>query len=90
MIFVFQAKVVEFYTPGRFFLLGKNPEVMEALQIITTELQNTYSFKPATSYMPCVGEVCAVQYSFDMVSIGSSGSIQEILFNFAYLFIYFF
>lgn len=70
MIVVIQAKVVEFYNPGRFFLLGQNPELMEALQIITTELQNTYSFKLSNSYMPCVGEVCAVQYSFDMVSTG--------------------
>ncbi|CAG12609.1 unnamed protein product [Tetraodon nigroviridis] len=61
-----QAKVVEFYNPGRFFLLAPKPEVMEALQVIATKLQNTYSFKPATLYMPCVGEVCAVQYSFDM------------------------
>lgn len=70
VIVVIQAKVVEFYNPGRFFLLDQNPEVIKALQIITTELQKTYSFKPATSYMPCVGEVCAVQYSFDMVSTG--------------------
>ncbi|TWW81247.1 Tudor domain-containing protein 1 [Takifugu flavidus] len=62
-----QAKVEEFYDPGRFFLLVHNSEVMKTLHIITTELQNTYSFQPATPYMPCVGEVCAVQYSCDMV-----------------------
>uniref|UniRef100_H2U1B9 Tudor domain containing 1 n=1 Tax=Takifugu rubripes TaxID=31033 RepID=H2U1B9_TAKRU len=61
-----QAKVEEFYDPGRFFLLVHNSEVMKTLHIITTELQNTYSFQPATPYMPCVGEVCAVQYSCDM------------------------
>lgn len=65
---VIQAKVVEFYNPGRFFLLAQNSEVMEALQIINAELQSTYRFQPATAYIPCVGEVCAVQYSFDMVS----------------------
>lgn len=67
VIDVVQAKVEEFYDPGRFFLLAHNSEVMKTLHIITTELQNTYSFQPATPYMPCVGEVCAVQYSCDMV-----------------------
>lgn len=41
---------------------------MTTLQTITMELQKTYSCPPAMTYTPCVGEVCAVQFSSDMVS----------------------
>lgn len=41
---------------------------MEALQTISTELQKTYSCLPVMTYVPCIGEVCAVQFSHDMVS----------------------
>ncbi|XP_042364583.1 tudor domain-containing protein 1 [Plectropomus leopardus] len=61
-----QASVVEFYSPGRFFLLPQSPELLEALQSISTELQKTYSCSPATSHVPNVGEVCAVQFSCDL------------------------
>uniref|UniRef100_A0A8C4HYP7 Tudor domain containing 1 n=1 Tax=Dicentrarchus labrax TaxID=13489 RepID=A0A8C4HYP7_DICLA len=61
-----QASVVEFYSPGRFFLLAQRPEVLEALQSITTELQKIYSCPSVTTYVPCVGEVCAVQFSCDL------------------------
>ncbi|XP_041672490.1 tudor domain-containing protein 1 [Cheilinus undulatus] len=61
-----QASVVEFYSPGRFFLLPQSPELLEALQKISTELQKTYSCPSVTTYAPCVGEVCAVQFSTDM------------------------
>ncbi|XP_068440058.1 tudor domain-containing protein 1 isoform X2 [Clinocottus analis] len=61
-----QASVVEFYSPGRFFLLAQSPELLEALQNISTELQKTYSCPSVTTYVPHVGEVCAVQFSFDM------------------------
>ncbi|KAM6963471.1 tudor domain-containing protein 1 [Tautogolabrus adspersus] len=61
-----QASVVEFYSPGRFFLLAQSPELLEALQNISTELQKTYSCPSVTTYIPCVGEVCAVQFSSDM------------------------
>ncbi|XP_072312993.1 tudor domain-containing protein 1 [Eucyclogobius newberryi] len=61
-----QAAVVEFHSPGRFFILAQSKEILEALQTITTELQKTYSIPTATAHTPVVGEVCAVQYSCDM------------------------
>ncbi|XP_040922770.1 tudor domain-containing protein 1 [Toxotes jaculatrix] len=61
-----QASVVEFYSPGRFYLLAQRPELLEALQVISTELQKTYSCSSVTTYMPCVGEVCSVQFSCDL------------------------
>ncbi|KAK5615952.1 hypothetical protein CRENBAI_019591 [Crenichthys baileyi] len=60
-----QATVVEFTSPGRFFILPQNPEVLEALQIISTELQKICSNPSGTAYLPCDGEVCAVQFSCD-------------------------
>ncbi|KAM3591615.1 uncharacterized protein V6R79_004845 [Siganus canaliculatus] len=61
-----QASVVEFYSPARFFVLVQSPELLEAMQSISTELQKTYSCQlPGTTYAPCVGEVCAVQFSCD-------------------------
>ncbi|XP_030611149.1 tudor domain-containing protein 1 [Archocentrus centrarchus] len=61
-----QATVVEFYSPSRFFLLPQSPEVLEALRSINTELQKTYSSFSVATYVPCVGEICAVQFSCDM------------------------
>ncbi|KAF3704392.1 Tudor domain-containing protein 1 [Channa argus] len=61
-----QASVVEFYSPGRFFLLAQIPELLEALQSISTELQKTYSCPTLSTYVPNVGEICAVQFSFDL------------------------
>uniref|UniRef100_A0A8C3ALW9 Tudor domain-containing protein 1 n=1 Tax=Cyclopterus lumpus TaxID=8103 RepID=A0A8C3ALW9_CYCLU len=61
-----QASVVEFYSPGRFFLLAQSPELLEALQNISTELQKMYSCPSVTTYVPCVEEVCAVQFSCDL------------------------
>lgn len=65
---MFQASVVEFYSPARFFVIAQSPELLEALQSITTELQKTYSGPSVTTYVPCVGEVCMVQFSCDLVS----------------------
>lgn len=72
ILFVFvQALVVELQSPGRFFLLAQNPELLEVLHSITVELQKTYSGSPpAMAYIPSLGEVCAVQFSSDMVSRG--------------------
>ncbi|XP_056285951.1 tudor domain-containing protein 1 isoform X2 [Pseudoliparis swirei] len=61
-----QASVVEFYSPGRFFLVAQCPELLKALQNISTELQKLYSCPSVTTYVPCVGEVCAVQFSCDL------------------------
>uniref|UniRef100_A0A665VKG7 Tudor domain containing 1 n=1 Tax=Echeneis naucrates TaxID=173247 RepID=A0A665VKG7_ECHNA len=61
-----QATVVEFYSPARIFLLAQTPQVQEALQRISTELQKTYKFPSTTTYIPCVREVCAVQFSHDL------------------------
>ncbi|KAM9716326.1 tudor domain-containing protein 1 [Menidia menidia] len=60
-----QASVLEFYNPSRFFLLIQSPSLLEVLQCIT-ELQKTYSNSSVIPYVPCVGEVCAVQFSSDM------------------------
>ncbi|XP_028423126.1 tudor domain-containing protein 1 isoform X3 [Perca flavescens] len=61
-----QASVVEFYSPGRFFLVAQSPELLEALQYISTELQKTNSCPSLRTYVPHVGEVCAVQFSCDL------------------------
>ncbi|XP_063748517.1 tudor domain-containing protein 1 isoform X2 [Eleginops maclovinus] len=61
-----QATVVEFFSPGRFFILAQSPELLEALQSISQELQKTYSCPSVTTYVPHAGEVCAVKFSFDM------------------------
>uniref|UniRef100_M4A0X7 Tudor domain containing 1 n=1 Tax=Xiphophorus maculatus TaxID=8083 RepID=M4A0X7_XIPMA len=60
-----QATVVEFCSPDRFYILPQDPEVLEALQIISTELQKTCSISSGTAYGPCDGEVCTVQFSVD-------------------------
>ncbi|XP_034050539.1 tudor domain-containing protein 1 [Thalassophryne amazonica] len=62
-----QASLLEFYSPSRFFIFVQSPEVREALQNISMELQKTYGSCPSTMvYTPCQGEVCAVQFSCDM------------------------
>ncbi|XP_076616576.1 tudor domain-containing protein 1 [Chaetodon auriga] len=61
-----QASVLEFYSPGRFFALAQSPELLEALRSISAELHKTYSSSSLMTYVPCVGEVCAVQFSFDL------------------------
>ncbi|KAK5881266.1 hypothetical protein CesoFtcFv8_022086 [Champsocephalus esox] len=61
-----QASVVEFYSPGKFFILAQSPELLVALQSISRELQKTYSCPSVTTYVPHVGEVCGVKFSFDM------------------------
>ncbi|KAM3859960.1 tudor domain-containing protein 1 [Diretmus argenteus] len=62
-----QAMVVDIQSPGRFFLLAQDPELLEAIHVISVELQKTYSGYPsATAYLPSLGEVCAVQFSSDM------------------------
>ncbi|KAM7370781.1 hypothetical protein PAMP_010302 [Pampus punctatissimus] len=61
-----KASVVEFYSPDRFFLLAQSPELLEALESINAELQKTYSCPSVTTHIPCVGEVCAVQFFCDL------------------------
>lgn len=59
---------MEFYSPGRFFLVSQSAEQLETLQRISAEFKKAYSGASVIAYVPCAGEVCAVQYSFDMVS----------------------
>ncbi|KAM8730279.1 tudor domain-containing protein 1 isoform 2-T2 [Acanthopagrus schlegelii] len=61
-----QASVVEFYSPGRFFIVAQSPELLGALNSISTELQKTYSCPSVMTYVPCTEEVCAVQFSCDL------------------------
>ncbi|XP_015245986.1 PREDICTED: tudor domain-containing protein 1 [Cyprinodon variegatus] len=61
----FQATVVEFTSPCRFFIVPQIPEMYEALHIIRTELQKACSSFSGTAYLPCEGEVCTVQFSYD-------------------------
>ncbi|XP_076007844.1 tudor domain-containing protein 1 [Genypterus blacodes] len=61
-----QALVIEFHSPSRFFILAQSPEIIETLQNISVELQKTFAgCAPAPPYVPCLGEVCAVQFSSD-------------------------
>ncbi|XP_045924899.1 tudor domain-containing protein 1 isoform X3 [Micropterus dolomieu] len=62
-----QASVVEYYSPGRFFLLAQSPELLEALHSISTQLQKTNCSPSVMTYKPHVGEVCAVQFSCDLM-----------------------
>ncbi|KAF7655254.1 hypothetical protein LDENG_00058860 [Lucifuga dentata] len=63
----FQATVVEVYSPSRLFVLAQSPEIMEALQSISMELQKTRSgCATVAAYVPCLGEVCSVQFSCDL------------------------
>lgn len=61
-----QAAVVEFQTPGRFFIVAQSAEFLEAQNIISVELQKTCGFPTGSPHKPVVDEVCAVQYSCDM------------------------
>ncbi|KAF6724964.1 Tudor domain-containing protein 1 [Oryzias melastigma] len=61
-----QGVVVEFHSPGRFFIHPEDPMVAEALMSITVELQKNPNFSTGTPYVPCVGEVCSVQFSCDL------------------------
>ncbi|XP_028331268.1 tudor domain-containing protein 1 isoform X2 [Gouania willdenowi] len=61
-----QGTVVEFYNPGRFFFLPQSPDISQALQNISAELQKTYSGSSETNHEPRVGEVCAVRFSLDL------------------------
>ncbi|XP_057682357.1 tudor domain-containing protein 1 isoform X2 [Corythoichthys intestinalis] len=63
----FQACVSEIHNPGRFFLFLQNSELLENLHNIRGKLQKAASGSPAQPYAPCVGEVCAVQFSADQV-----------------------
>ncbi|XP_074520237.1 tudor domain-containing protein 1 isoform X2 [Halichoeres trimaculatus] len=60
-----QATLAEFYSPSRFFLVAQSPEVLDALQSISMELQRSYSCPSTAIYIPHVGEICAVQFSSD-------------------------
>uniref|UniRef100_A0A3P8PUR5 Tudor domain-containing protein 1 n=1 Tax=Astatotilapia calliptera TaxID=8154 RepID=A0A3P8PUR5_ASTCA len=60
-----QARVVEFYSPSRFFLVPQSPELLESLQSISTELQKTY---------------CSSSFSCDMVSRGLLKQVLRLLF----------
>ncbi|XP_068610958.1 tudor domain-containing protein 1 [Brachionichthys hirsutus] len=60
-----EASVVEIYSPGRFFLLPHIPETLTNLQSMSLELEKIYKSPSVPIYIPCVGEVCAVQFSCD-------------------------
>lgn len=67
MILCWQACVVEFHSPERFYLHTQTPEMVKMLQTIGVELQKANIYPQALTYTPCVDEVCAVQFSRDMV-----------------------
>ncbi|XP_049615245.1 tudor domain-containing protein 1 isoform X2 [Syngnathus scovelli] len=72
-----QAAVVEFCNPGRFFLHLQIPKLLQTLQMISSQLLKTPSCPPAAPpYVPCVGEVCAAQFSDDLVWY--RGLVQEL------------
>ncbi|XP_061666282.1 tudor domain-containing protein 1 isoform X2 [Syngnathoides biaculeatus] len=62
-----QASVVEFYNPGRFFLLFQSPEFLDILQRISNQLQKIPSSRSSPPYVPRVGEVCTAQFSGDLI-----------------------
>uniref|UniRef100_A0A672JGL6 Tudor domain containing 1 n=1 Tax=Salarias fasciatus TaxID=181472 RepID=A0A672JGL6_SALFA len=59
-------QVQNFYSPGRFFLMFQSPEILKALTDMSTELQGTNRSPSVSNYVPCVGEVCAAQFSLDL------------------------
>nr|XP_057918672.1 tudor domain-containing protein 1 isoform X2 [Doryrhamphus excisus] len=72
-----QASVVEFYNPGRFFLLAQSLELLDTLRSISSKLQKTSSSPSGTTYVPVVGEVCAAQFSGDL--IWYRGLVQKVV-----------
>lgn len=70
----FKASVLEFYSPGRFYVQGQGSKQQETLLIISKSLQEGRDKGPSmTPYLPCVGEICGVQFSYDLVSRGRCG-----------------
>ncbi|XP_054623238.1 tudor domain-containing protein 1 isoform X2 [Dunckerocampus dactyliophorus] len=72
-----QASVVEFYNPGRFFLLAQSPELLDTLQSISSKLQKTSRCPSGTTYIPRVGEVCTAQFSDDL--LWYRGLVQKVV-----------
>ncbi|XP_008311987.1 tudor domain-containing protein 1 isoform X6 [Cynoglossus semilaevis] len=63
----FKASVLEFYSPGRFYVQGQGSKQQETLLIISKSLQKGRDKGPSmTPYLPCVGEICGVQFSYDL------------------------
>ncbi|XP_058882028.1 tudor domain-containing protein 1-like isoform X2 [Acipenser ruthenus] len=61
-----QASVIEFKTPGKFFIHIRTVEIMESLRKVTLALQKTYTKTDSSDeYLPAKGEVCAAKYSQD-------------------------
>ncbi|MGH0162643.1 UNVERIFIED_CONTAM: hypothetical protein FKN15_045781 [Acipenser sinensis] len=61
-----QASVIEFKTPGKFFIHIRTVEIMESLRKVTLALQKTYAkTNSRDEYLPAKGEVCAAKYSQD-------------------------
>uniref|UniRef100_A0A3P8V9W6 Tudor domain containing 1 n=1 Tax=Cynoglossus semilaevis TaxID=244447 RepID=A0A3P8V9W6_CYNSE len=61
------ASVLEFYSPGRFYVQGQGSKQQETLLIISKSLQKGRDKGPSmTPYLPCVGEICGVQFSYDL------------------------
>ncbi|MGH0166960.1 UNVERIFIED_CONTAM: hypothetical protein FKN15_051856 [Acipenser sinensis] len=60
------ASVIEFKTPGKFFIHIRTVEIMECLRKVTLALQKTYAkMNSSDEYLPAKGEVCAAKYSQD-------------------------
>ena len=60
---------METHSPGRFFVHVQGRGMVADLQTVSLELQNaSRAWPPASAYLPDQGEVCAVQFSMDMVS----------------------
>ncbi|XP_041123566.1 tudor domain-containing protein 1 isoform X2 [Polyodon spathula] len=61
-----QASVIEFKTPGKFFIHIRTVEIMESLRKVTLALQKIYAkTNSSNDYLPAKGEVCAAKYSQD-------------------------
>lgn len=77
VVLCWQACVVEFHNPGRFFLHTQTPEMIKMLQTISMELQKANKYhQQAVTYTPCADEVCAVQFSRDIVRKDVLGSLS--------------